>query len=72
MTTTAAAKEYALGYRDGLSAGQEYPWPEEWRTLYKLGAREYLTRSGTHEAACMMAGWMRGFRHGCMKTLTSR
>ena len=59
--------EYDLNYRLGYDAGRQYLWPNLWRRLFTDGPSglRRVTGHGLMDPASV-AGWMRGFRHGCM------
>lgn len=61
-----AEREYALSYRDGYTAGQQYARPDDLPTLWRdeRGNRSVRGHGRMHPASA--AGWMRGFRHGLM------
>jgi hypothetical protein len=63
---------YALYYAGGRVAGAVYPWPREWRDLYRgedpVDARAW-SYGGMLRVECV--AWARGFRHACMDRVAS-
>lgn len=55
--TVSAEREYALGYQQGRDAGRDYPFDDDFRTLFAEG----LVRKPYY------LGWARGFRHAIME-----